>query len=90
MKQLSLKIYGDVQGVFFRGFVREKAVELDITGWVKNNADGTLEVFAQGKEDPLKKLKEYCKEGPLWARVERVVEEWEEITNLQFTIFQIK
>ena len=57
------KVYGRVQGVGYRYFVKEKAQNLDLFGYVKNLEDGTVEVLAQGREENLQKLIEELKMG---------------------------
>jgi tRNA U55 pseudouridine synthase TruB len=66
------KVYGRVQGVGYRYFVKEKAQNLDIFGYVKNLEDGTVEVLAQGSEENLQKLIEELKKGPFLARVDKL------------------
>lgn len=66
------KVYGRVQGVGYRYFVKNKAKELDILGYVKNLNDGTVEVLAQGREENLQKLVKELKKGPFLAKVEKV------------------
>ena len=88
MKQLHVIIQGSVQGVFFRDSTREKAQQLNLTGWVRNNSDGTVEAIFQGEENNLKKILEFCNQGPSSAKVEKVKVEWQDISeNLsEFTI----
>jgi tRNA pseudouridine55 synthase len=66
------KVYGRVQGVGYRYFVKEKAQNLDLFGYVKNLEDGTVEVLAQGREENLQKLIEELKKGPFLARVDKL------------------
>ena len=55
MKQCAHVLYsGSVQGVGFRYTARRIAIELGVTGWVKNLGDGRVEVMAEGEEDALK------------------------------------
>lgn len=77
IKRLVLKIYGDVQGVNFRYFTYQEASRLNLTGWVRNGADGTVEILAEGEEENLNKLIEYCQEGPKFAIVDKVEVKWE-------------
>jgi acylphosphatase len=65
-------ISGKVQGVFFRSSTRDKAEELGISGWVKNLADGRVEAVFEGEEGSVKKMIEWCRRGPEYARVEDV------------------
>jgi acylphosphatase len=69
-------VRGRVQGVFFRGSVQARADHLDLTGYVRNCQDGTVEVWAEGERYQLEKLSEYLYVGPPAARVESVDVEW--------------
>ncbi|PLX26159.1 acylphosphatase [Candidatus Parcubacteria bacterium] len=89
MKRLTLKIYGDVQNVFFRQNVLEVAKRLQLTGWVRNDKDGCVSVVAEGEEDKLIELLGYCSEGPKMSVVEDVVEKWEHIKSNKFEEFKI-
>jgi acylphosphatase len=65
-------IRGRVQGVGFRWFVEREAHMLKIAGWVRNNPDGTVELFAQGTRDQLAGLHSRLRQGPRAARVDHV------------------
>lgn len=67
-------VRGRVQGVGFRWFVEREAHILGIAGWVRNNSDGSVEVFAQGARDQLLGLRSRLCEGPRAARVDAVEE----------------
>jgi acylphosphatase len=67
-------VRGRVQGVGFRWFVEREAHILAIAGWVRNNADGSVEVLAQGTRDQLSGLRSRLREGPRAARVDAVEE----------------
>lgn len=88
-KQVILKIYGRVQGVFFRDFTRRKARKLGLNGWVSNDFDGTVKVVAQGEEENLNQLIKWCYNGVRFARVDKIDIEWQEITG-QLDDFEIK
>ncbi len=88
-KQVMLKIYGWVQGVFFRDSAQKKAKELKLVGWVSNASDGTVEVLAEGEEEKLKELIKWCYNGPRLAKVDKVDVEWQEATG-QFKEFGVK
>ena len=88
-KQITLKIYGKVQGVFFRDTSQAEAKELNLTGWVRNAPDGTVEMAAEGEDKDLKKFIEWCKYGPDHAEVEKVDAQWLGPAN-QFTDFLIR
>ncbi|MAE68810.1 acylphosphatase [bacterium] len=71
MKTLyTIKIFGKVQGVFFRMETKEKADELGITGLVRNEPDNSLFIEAQGEEKDLKIFIDWCRKGPKHAKVE--------------------
>ena len=67
-------VRGRVQGVGFRWFVEREAHILAVTGWVRNNADGSVEVLAQGTRDQLSGLRSRLRQGPRAARVDDVEE----------------
>ncbi|MGA2005228.1 MAG: acylphosphatase [Terriglobales bacterium] len=81
-------VRGRVQGVGFRWFVEREAHILQVAGWVRNNSDSTVEVFAQGTSEQLAGLRSRLQEGPRASRVDDVeVSEAEPIPGL--TSFQI-
>ncbi|HEX7279983.1 MAG TPA: acylphosphatase [Solirubrobacterales bacterium] len=63
---------GKVQGVFFRDTTMRKALELGVSGWVRNARDGTVVVHAEGPEAAVGALLEFLAEGPPGARVDGV------------------
>lgn len=69
---LHATISGTVQGVFFRVWVCDQAVSLGLSGWVRNLADGQVEVLAQGVPEALDALKERLSQGSPLSRVDRV------------------
>lgn len=71
-KRLDIKIYGHVQDVDFRYYTRQRAQDLRLTGFVRNESDGTVYVEAEGTEDKLEKLLKWCHHGPSWAKVKSV------------------
>lgn len=71
-KHLNIKIYGQVQGVFFRVSAKEKAEKLGITGFVRNEKDGSLFIEAEGEKQNLDKFLQWCKKGSPMAKVERI------------------
>jgi acylphosphatase len=71
-------IEGRVQGVFFRKNTKQKAQELNITGWVKNANNDKVEILAFGNTEDLSKFITWCKQGPPKAIVKNIhVEETE-------------
>src|SRR2546421_8558322 len=67
-------VRGRVQGVGFRWFVEREAHMLGVAGWVRNNADGSVEVLAMGTREQLAGLRSRLREGPRAARVDDVQE----------------
>lgn len=73
MSALHLRLYGLVQGVGFREAMRQEAKRLDITGWARNRADGTVEaVIASNDAAAVSAMLDWCRMGPPLARVEKV------------------
>ncbi len=65
-------VTGRVQGVGFRWFVEREARALELGGWVRNRADGSVEVLASGTNQQLNALYDKLKEGPRASRVDNV------------------
>ena len=65
-------ISGRVQGVFFRAYTRETAIELNLTGWVRNLYDGRVEAIFEGDDKNIQSMLEWCKQGPPHAVVRHV------------------
>lgn len=74
--RIHIRIFGDVQGVFFRAGAQSQATKLGVFGWVKNVHDGSVEVLAEGEHERLQKLLDWCKAGPAGASVSKVDFEW--------------
>jgi len=70
-------IFGAVQGVFFRVFIKEEADKLGIKGYVRNKDDGSVEAWFEGNSQEVNRMIEKAKEGPKHAMVKRldIVEE---------------
>jgi len=74
--RVSLRIFGEVQGVGFRFFVRKVVKTLDVSGWVRNEDDGTVSLVAEGSVSDLNELLEKVNKGPAAADVEDVEASW--------------
>ena len=82
LASLRVIVYGRVQRVFFRDFTSQQAVELELTGYVRNLPDGqAVEVQAEGERGKLERLIEHLKVGPPKAKVERVETDWSEYSG---------
>lgn len=68
-------ISGRVQGVSYRYFTQQTATELELTGWVRNLPDGTVEVQVAGDSEVIERFRSRLLEGPRFARVDDVAEE---------------
>ncbi len=72
MEAVILQVYGRVQGVGFRYYTHQKAIELGIAGFVENRADGSVYIEAEGEAKALGDFVMWCHRGPQWARVSEV------------------
>ena len=82
LASVQVKVYGFVQGVFFRDFTRRQARELSLTGYVKNLPGGTtVAVQAEGERKKLEELISRLRVGPPGARVERVDVSWSDYSG---------
>jgi acylphosphatase len=88
-QRLRAVIHGRVQGVNFRAYTRRRAVELGLTGWVRNLPGGNVETVAEGAEESLLQFSEFLHEGSPSASVTCVDEIWQ-YSSLEFTDFQIR
>lgn len=67
-----IKVFGRVQGVFFRHSSRIKAKELKLNGYVKNLEDGSVEIVIQGEDGAIENFIIWARKGPFLAKVERI------------------
>ena len=65
-----LRLFGRVQGVFFRQWTLDQARRLGVAGWVRNRSDGSLEAHLEGEEEAVSQLAERMRRGPSQARVD--------------------
>ena len=72
MKAVDVRISGLVQGVFFRASCAEAADRLGVSGWVSNEADGTVAGHFEGPATAVDELLAWCRRGPRHARVDDV------------------
>ena len=79
--QKHIYLSGRVQGVGFRAFTRKEASSLGIKGWVKNLADGRVEMKIKGDSSSVKKMIKKVKKGPSFARVDDIEINDEEVEN---------
>lgn len=70
--RVSVIVHGRVQGVAFRNSTVRRALELGVTGWVRNLPDGSVEGMFESDESAVRALVDWCRQGPPAARVDRV------------------
>ena len=70
-------ISGRVQGVCFRAYAAEEARRLGLNGWIRNLADGRVEVLAEGPRPDVEAMLSWCRQGSPYAHVENVEVRWE-------------
>ncbi|MEX0621957.1 MAG: acylphosphatase [Candidatus Woykebacteria bacterium] len=87
--RISIKVIGDVHGVGFRFRTVETAQDLDLRGWVMNASDGSVQIVAEGEKEKLAQLVQWVKQGPSFAKVERVETSWEKATS-EFRGFEVR
>lgn len=88
MTQICLHSYvaGLVQGVYYRDSTQRKAKELNLTGWVRNLADGRVEVLACGEETAVRALEQWLWQGPPRAKVDNListVQDWQLLVDFK-------
>lgn len=86
--RVHLYIHGRVQGVGYRLSARYKALNLNLTGWVRNLRDGRVEIVAEGDEEAISQFIRWCEKGPAGSLVTKVDMQKEESTG-EFKHFDI-
>lgn len=89
IKRLRARVRGRVQLVMFRDFVERLARTLKLTGFVRNDIDGSVEVIAEGEEENLRELERKLFKGPVLSRVETLDAVYEDAKN-EFRGFSIR
>lgn len=88
IKTFSIRVSGKVQGVFFRASAKQKADELEVKGFVRNDPDESVYIEVQGEEDLVNEFAHWCKVGPKFAKVDRC--DVREIEHIHFDTFEVK
>lgn len=88
LKRIHVIVRGRVQGVYFRASAQREARQHGLTGWVKNRADGAVEMVVEGEEDQVKDFLAWAQQGPSTARVDKVETKWRSYTG-EFSDFRI-
>lgn len=76
MNTVNIRVFGVVQGVFFRKSTKDDADRLGLVGWVRNDRDESVEIMASGEKKVLDQFIAWCKKGPPMASVESVEVDW--------------
>ncbi len=71
-KSVRLYITGTVQGVFFRGFIKENAERYNVKGFTRNLEDGRIEIFLEGDSNDVNKMIELSKKGPKHSQIKNI------------------
>jgi acylphosphatase len=82
-------VSGKVQAVRFRVFTLRTSTSFQITGWVRNRFNRSVELIAEGERSELKKFLEIIKIGPANSNVEKIEKEWQSATG-EFNKFRIR
>ncbi len=88
VERAHIRVSGRVQGVFFRYTTKEVAERNGLAGYVRNLADGRVEIVAEGEREQLEKLIAWSRRGPAGASVEGLEVKWETPLN-SFSTFRI-
>jgi acylphosphatase len=88
-ERVNIRVHGRVQGVFYRARTKEKAIELDLNGWVKNRIDGTVEIVAEGSKEDLERMVDWSEQGPEHAHVTKIEVRWQPFVD-EFIDFTVK
>ena len=92
MKSVVIRVFGRVQGVYYRASTLNEATSLELTGWVRNRLNGSVEILAYGPEKKIESLIAWSRKGPPASRVDRIELENIELKTppLSFSIVDTK
>ncbi len=71
-KRYHVVVEGRVQGVFFRACTQEEALRLNLTGWVRNRPEGTVEALIEGESEQVEKMVQWFYKGSPGSLVSQV------------------
>jgi acylphosphatase len=89
MIRATVRVTGEVQGVNFRSSTKAEADALGLCGSVRNCPDGSVEVVSEGPRTTVQQLVDWCRTGPIWARVDDVTVEWQAASG-EFSEFKVR
>lgn len=76
-ERLEIRVTGRVQGVAFRWYTREQAIAVGVVGSVRNLADGSVRIVAEGRHEALEALLLWARRGPRHAYVDHCEASWQ-------------
>ncbi len=80
-------IYGKVQGIYFRAYTQAEGNKIGVKGWVKNRADGAVEVVVEGEPEKVAQMLAWLKQGSPGSQVVKVeVKDERPVGESQFNI----
>ena len=81
MQRVEIVVHGRVQGVCFRYFIKEKAMDIGLNGYVRNLEGDKVEIVAEGTEEKIREIIKHARIGPPLARVLEINIDYSEPTN---------
>ena len=84
-----IRASGRVQGVWFRQSTKLAAEQYDVSGWVRNCPDGSVEAILEGEKGSVQKVIDWCRKGPQMAQVDDLQIVWKEATG-EFSSFRVR
>ncbi len=72
MRAVTVKVTGRVQGVSFRWYAVQEAERLGVSGWVRNEPDGSVAAHLEGDDEAVDAMVQWCRDGPSYASVRNV------------------
>lgn len=89
MKTVHVIVEGQVQRVCFRDYTQRRAHQLNLSGWVRNNKDGTVEAILSGADDDMLSMLDWLRQGSPRSRVDNIRSR--EVTSKEhFNTFEIR
>ncbi len=89
VSRLHTVVHGRVQGVHFRAFTAQQAISLNLTGWVRNLPDGSVEAVFEGSHSDLERMLDILRSGPPSAHVTTIDRDWGQASG-EFSAFRVR
>ena len=88
-RRVIVRVEGTVQGVYFRDYTQQEARRLDLSGWVRNRPDGSVEAVLEGEEKQVETMLSWLERGSPMADVKKVTATDEKVQDVH-TAFSIR